>query len=121
MTCFCCDLLAHESRAVAAPERSKNSILIAYRRPATSAIVPVFCVAEWTVQLSIRSRPPSQRRIPSSEIVEIVYVSECRGSSSPVQRAEKSSARSEGAGAPWPQEKSIFGSTRETDAPDWST
>src|SRR5687768_17170847 len=58
--------------------------------------------------------------MPSSEMVESVYVSEKRGSNSPLQRAEKSSGLTVGAGDPEPHAKSTCGSIRDTEEPEKS-
>ena len=60
--------------------------MILYNCPAVSAIVPVFTVGPWSVQLSTIVCPFTNKRTPSSEFVEKVYVPVVGGRTWPAQR-----------------------------------
>src|SRR2546430_8257460 len=85
---------------------------IVQRRPPVSAIVPLFSVVPWFVQLFTTRTPLTHSRTPSLLTVVNVYVVVAGGSISPDQRALNVSAPIPGAGAPAPQVKSMVGSTR---------
>src|SRR3954452_12406958 len=88
-------------------------MVIAYFWPAVRAMVPLFSVGAWSVQLLMSCWPLTVSLTPSSEVVKKVYVCEKSGCTCPVQRTEKLSAPTEPPGEPVPKSKLTVASVRE--------